>query len=99
MSTEAELVEPARQPAAEPGTTFDVTPSDEQKMLVNSVREFALRACRPAALTADAACGATPELLATASELGLSAIGVPEAYGGAFEHRATVTAALIAEAL
>ncbi len=99
MSTEADLVEPARQPAAEPGTTFDVTPSDEQKMLVAAVRDFALRDCRPAALAADAACSTPLELLATASELGLSAIGVPGVYGGVFEHRSTTTAALIAEAL
>jgi alkylation response protein AidB-like acyl-CoA dehydrogenase len=99
MSTEADLAEPARQPTAEPGTTFDVTPSDEQKMLIDAVRDFALRACRPAALGADDACRTPAALLATATELGLTAIGVPEAYGGALEHRATVTAALIAEAL
>ena len=99
MSTEADLVEPARQPAAEPGATFDVTPSDEQKMLFDAVRNFALRSCRPAALAADVACSTPPELLATAAELGLSAIGVPAEYGGVLEHRATVTAALIAEAL
>jgi alkylation response protein AidB-like acyl-CoA dehydrogenase len=99
MSTEADLVEPARQPAAEPGTTFDVTPGDEQKMLIEAVRDFALRDCRPAALSADEACSTPAALLSTASSLGLTAIGVPEAYGGVLEHRATVTSALITEAL
>ena len=99
MSTEADLVEPARQPTAEPGTTFDVTPSDEQKMLIEAVRDFALRDCRPAALSADEACTTPAALLATASALGLTTIGVPEAYGGVLEQRATVTAALITEAL
>jgi alkylation response protein AidB-like acyl-CoA dehydrogenase len=99
MSTEADLLEPARQPNAEPGSSFDLTPTDEQRMLVQAVRDFALRAVRPAAGAADAACETPPELLATAGALGLSAVGVPEPHGGVFEHRSTVTAALIAEAL
>ena len=99
MSTEADLAGPARQATAEPGTSFDVTPTDEQRMLVEAVRDFALRACRPAALNADESCATPSELLATATDLGLSAIGVPEAHGGVLEHRAAVTAALIAEAL
>ena len=99
MSTEANLVEPARQPTAEPGTSFDATPTDEQKMLVEAVRDFALRRCRPAALTADEDCSTPAELLATAAELGLAALGVPEPHGGVLEHRSTVTAALVAEAL
>ncbi len=99
MSTEANLLEPPRQPSAEPGTSFDVTPTDEQKMLVDAVRDFALRACRPAALGADDSCSTPADLLATATKLGLGALGIPEAHGGVLEHRATVTAALVAEAL
>ena len=99
MSTEANLVPPARQRIAEPGTTFDVTPTDEQKMLVDAVRDFAFRDCRPAALQADEACAAPAELLATAAELGLGALGVPQAHGGVLEHRSATTAVLLAEAL
>jgi alkylation response protein AidB-like acyl-CoA dehydrogenase len=99
MTTEADLVDPARQPSAIPGTSFDITPTDEQRMLVDAVRAFALRQVRPAALTADSACSAPSELLVTATELGLAALGVPEAYGGVLEHRSTVSAALVAEAL
>lgn len=99
MSTEANLQEPARQLAVEPGTSFDVTPTDEQKMLVDAVRAFARNACRPAAQRADDDCSAPPELLATAAELGIGALGIPEAHGGVLEHRSTVTAALVAEAL
>lgn len=68
-------------------------------MLIDAVRDFALRACRPAALGADDACATPSELLATATELGLGALGIPEAHGGVMEQRATVTAALVAEAL
>jgi hypothetical protein len=99
MSTEANLTEPARQQTAAPGTSFDVTPTDEQKMLVDAVRDFALRACRPAALGADEACNTPAALLATSTELGLGALGVPAAHGGVLEHRSAVTAVLLAEAL
>jgi alkylation response protein AidB-like acyl-CoA dehydrogenase len=99
MSTEADIVDPARQPSAAAGTSFDLRPSDEQRMLVEAVRTFALKQVRPAAMAADSACSTPPELLATATELGLVALGVPEAYGGVLEHRAAVSAALLAEAL
>ena len=99
MSAETHLSGPSRQTTAVPGSTFDLTPTDEQRMLVDAVRDFALHRVRPAALAADSACQTPPELLATAAELGLTTIGVPEPLGGVLEHRATVTAALIAEAL
>ena len=99
MSTEANLIEPARQPTAEPGTTFDVTPTDEQKMLIDAVRDFALKACRPAAMRADDERQVPPRLLATAAELGVGVLGVPEAHGGVMEQRSAVTGALVTEAL
>ena len=99
MSAETHLSGPSRQTTAVPGAAFDLTPTDEQRMLVDAVRNFALNRVRPAALAADAACQTPPALLATAAELGLTTIGVPEPLGGVLEHRATVTAALIAEAL
>ncbi len=99
MTTEADLVEPARQPSAIAGTSFDITPTDEQQMLLDAVRRFALRQVRPAAVAADAACSTPAELLTAASELGLAALGIPEAHGGLLEHRSTVSAALVAEAL
>ena len=68
-------------------------------MLIDAVRNFALKACRPAALAADDRCQVPAELLATAAELGLGALGVPEEHGGVMEQRSAVTAALVAEAL
>ena len=93
------MVEPARQPSAPAGTLFDITPTDEQGMLVDAVRAFALKHVRSAAMAADTACATPSEVLGTAIELGLTALGVPEAHGGVLEHRSTVTAALVAEAL
>ena len=57
------LSKPARQPKAGRSDLFDLTPTDEQQMLRESVREFALARLRPAASTADAACATPPELL------------------------------------
>ena len=93
------LGKPARQPRAGGADLFDLTPTDEQQMLQESVRDFALQKVRPAAQAADAACAAAPELLAQASALGVTMIGVPEELGGALEERSAVTTVLMSEAL
>ncbi|HWF53569.1 MAG TPA: acyl-CoA dehydrogenase family protein, partial [Solirubrobacteraceae bacterium] len=93
------LARPARQPAAKTPNLFDITPTEEQHMLRESVHDFALAKLRPAAHDADAACAAPPELLAQANELGLTMVGVPEELGGAVEERSAVTSVLMSEAL
>src|SRR5579875_3113627 len=90
---------PARQPTGPRAELFDLEPTDEQRMLRDSVGEFALARLRPAAQEADAACAAPPELLGQANELGLSMVGVPEELGGAVEQRSAVTSVLMSEAL
>jgi alkylation response protein AidB-like acyl-CoA dehydrogenase len=93
------LTRPARQPKAKPRQLFDLEPTDEQRMLSESVRDFALERLRPAAEQADADCAAPTELLAQANELGLTMVGVPEQLGGAMEERSAVTTVLMAESL
>ena len=93
------LSKPARQPRAGRSDLFDLTPDDEQQMLRESVRDFALDKLRPAAVAADEACAAPVELLAQANELGLTMVGVPEELGGAVAQRSAVTTVLMAEAL
>ncbi len=93
------LTTPARQPRARTRDLFDLTPSDEQKMLTESVRDFGLARLRPVAQDADGACAAPTELLAQANELGLTMVGVPEQLGGAVEERSAVTSVLMSEAL
>lgn len=93
------LSSPARQAKARPSDLFDLTPSDEQQMLRDSVRDFALARIRTVAADADAACAAAPELLAQANELGLTMVGVPEELGGAVEQRSAATTVLMSEAL
>lgn len=93
------LTRPARQPRAKKSNLFDLNPTDEQQMLQESVRDFALAKLRPVAQQADTDCATPPELLAQSAELGLTMVGVPEELGGALEERSAVTAALMGEAL
>jgi alkylation response protein AidB-like acyl-CoA dehydrogenase len=96
------LAHPARQPTtSDPSRRdlFDLTPTDEQQLLRDSIGEFALRQVRPAAAPADDATATPPELLEQANELGLTMIGVPEELGGVVTERSATTAVLIAEAL
>ncbi|MGA5463782.1 acyl-CoA dehydrogenase family protein [Mycobacterium sp. NPDC050041] len=78
---------------------FDLTPDDDQKMIVETVAEFAEEILRPAAYDADAAAAYPADLIARAAELGITAVNVPEDFDGIAEHRSTITNALVAEAL
>jgi len=78
---------------------FDLTPDDDQKMIMETVEEFAEDILRPAARDADAAASYPPDLIAKAAELGITAINIPEDFDGIAAHRSTVTNALVAEAL
>jgi alkylation response protein AidB-like acyl-CoA dehydrogenase len=93
------LSKPARQPRVGRSDLFDLTADDEQQMLSESVRDFALAKLRPAAEAADSSCASPPELLAQANELGLTMVGVPEELGGAVAERSAVTTVLMSEAL
>jgi alkylation response protein AidB-like acyl-CoA dehydrogenase len=90
---------PARPPVPAAPALFDLTPTDEQRMLVEVVRAFATERVRPAAAAADAACRTPDEVTVTAAELGISQIGVPEVVGGLAAERSAVTNVLVAEAL
>ncbi|MGN6336302.1 acyl-CoA dehydrogenase family protein, partial [Mycobacterium sp.] len=78
---------------------FDLTPDDEQKMIVETVDEFAAEVLRPAAHDADEAATYPHELIAKAAELGITAINIPEDFDGIAAHRSSVTNVLVAEAL
>jgi hypothetical protein len=93
------LSRPARQPKARPSDLFDLTPSEEQQMLRDSVRDFALARIRTVAAEADDQCATPVELLTQANDLGLTMVGVPEQLGGAVEQRSAATTVLMSEAL
>ncbi|OBG36384.1 butyryl-CoA dehydrogenase [Mycobacterium alsense] len=78
---------------------FDLTPDDEQKMIVETLDEFAAEVLRPAAHDADEAATYPPDLIAKAAELGITAINIPEDFEGIAAHRSSVTNVLAAEAL
>ncbi|MFN8196631.1 MAG: acyl-CoA dehydrogenase family protein [Nocardioidaceae bacterium] len=85
-------------PVADPGL-FDLTPTEDQQQLVDVVAELARERLRPAAAGADDTCATPRELLEAGDALGLAGLGVPEQLGGVGEHRSSVTAVLVAEAL
>lgn len=78
---------------------FDLTPDDDQKLIVETVEEFAAEILRPAAHDADEAATYPAGLIAKAAELGITAINIPEDFDGIAEHRSAVTNVLVAEAL
>jgi alkylation response protein AidB-like acyl-CoA dehydrogenase len=79
---------------------FDLTPTDEQKMIVDATREFAAEQLRPVAAESDTACAAPDTLLKrSVLELGVTQLGVPESLGGMTTERSTITGVLVAEAL
>ncbi|MGW5438709.1 acyl-CoA dehydrogenase family protein [Nocardia asteroides] len=93
--------QPKRLPDNEAKTKdyFDLTPSDEQQMIVETVKDFAGEILRPAAYEADNAAKAPRDLLERAAELGITLINVPEELEGAAGERGAVTNSLVAEAL
>ncbi len=94
------LGQPQRQKPASSGKgLFDITPSDEQQMLVEAFSAFATEQLLPVAQKADHDCAAPPEVLAQANELGTATLGIPETLGGVMEERSAVTTVLVAEAL
>ena len=78
---------------------FDLTPDEDQKLIVETVNEFAKEILRPAARDADDAATYPPDLISKAAELGITAINIPEDFDGIAAHRSTVTNVLVAEAL
>ena len=66
-----------RPPATKASGQFDLTPTEDEQMLVDVVTEFADEVVRPAAADADEACAAPEELLEASLEIGLPILGLP----------------------
>ncbi|HET7010653.1 MAG TPA: acyl-CoA dehydrogenase family protein [Anaerolineales bacterium] len=77
---------------------YGFEPNEEQGMLVEAVRRFALNDLRAAAHDADEGGELPPALIQKGWDLGILQASIPEAYGGMGEHSA-VTGALAAEEL
>lgn len=90
---------PARLDRVASAGLFDLTPSEEQQMLCDAVRDVAEGELRPAAADANEA-GKAPEAVLRATEdLGIHLLGVPESLGGVGQTRSVVTQMLVTEAL
>jgi alkylation response protein AidB-like acyl-CoA dehydrogenase len=98
------LLEPERMKGegeSEPSrpSLFDLTLTESQQLVRDTMLSFAKDRLAPAALHADEV-GEPPEgLLQEAHELGLTQLAVPEKLGGAGEARSMVTNVLVAEDL
>jgi alkylation response protein AidB-like acyl-CoA dehydrogenase len=85
----SKLAKPSRLPAAKGTGRFDLTPTEDQQMVVEVVKEFAAEVLRPAAADADTACATDPKVLDQAQ---------PE-LGGIVTERSAMTGVLVAEAM
>ncbi|QWZ09634.1 acyl-CoA dehydrogenase family protein [Nocardioides panacis] len=90
---------PARVPAATGAGLFDLTPTEDEQMLVDVVREYAAEVVRPAAAEADDLAAAPEAVLKAGLDIGLPILGVPEDLGGISSERSAMAGTLVAEAL
>jgi len=77
---------------------IDFEPTEEQQLIVETVRQFASNEIRKESRDADEAGSLPASVLQQAHELGLTSNALPEGYGGGGS-RSAVTGALIAEEL
>jgi alkylation response protein AidB-like acyl-CoA dehydrogenase len=90
---------PTRVPAARATGLFDLTPTEDEQMLVDVVAELATEVLRPAASEADALAATPDRVLTAGAEVGLPILGVPETLGGISTERSAMAGTLVAEAL
>ncbi|MBW9205140.1 acyl-CoA dehydrogenase family protein [Mumia sp. zg.B17] len=90
---------PVRPTAAPTTGVFDLTPTEDQQMMVDVVAEFAREVVIPAVEKAETALDTPADLFTQAYELGLTLTGLPEDLGGLAAERSATTGALVAEAL
>ncbi|MFL5804985.1 MAG: acyl-CoA dehydrogenase family protein [Roseiflexaceae bacterium] len=75
------------------------TPTDEQQLIIETVRRYAAERLRPAAHDADESRTTPPDLIGKGWDLGLLPSAIPEQYGGFGESHSALTGALAAEEL
>ncbi|MEY4581196.1 MAG: hypothetical protein RL701_5899, partial [Pseudomonadota bacterium] len=78
---------------------FDLEPTEEQKLMVQTARELAKNEMDPKAHDADEAAALPADFLKRSWELGLAVAAIPEQYDGAAMDRSALTGALILEEL
>lgn len=84
---------------ADASPLFDLTPTDEQALMRETVRKFAASEMRAVSRAADEAGAAPANFYAKTAELGFTMVAIPEALGGIGATRSPIGNALIAEDL
>ena len=74
-------------------------PTEEQQMIVDSVRDFASEQLRSIMREADDSGEIPADIIQTGWGLGIVPANIPEAYGGFASEHSAVTGALVAEEL
>src|SRR5690606_16665825 len=93
------LLPATRLPKSRAADLFDLSLSDEQQMIQDSLRRLAQDEIRPLAAQADETGALPPSIRQQGIELGLLQFGVPEAFQGMAHQQSPVTSSLIAETL
>lgn len=78
---------------------FSFQPTEEQQLIVTTVRDFAREQLRPHAQEANEQRTLPADVLASARELGLIPANIPESYGGFGESHSSILGVLYAEEL
>mgnify|MGYP002818367785 CR=1 FL=1 len=82
-----------------PSSLFDLNPTEEQQMLQEMLKSFATDVMRPHAEESEKQGRPSKDYFHQLQELGLPLLAIPEALGGAGQHRTPLTSALLAESL
>lgn len=97
LQTVKDLLSPARRETRP--ELFDLSPSEEQQQLVDSVQRFARDVLRPACEDAETHQEVSENTWRRAFELGLGQLAVPEVLGGESTGPSPLTSILLSEAL
>ncbi|MCA9532869.1 MAG: acyl-CoA dehydrogenase family protein [Myxococcales bacterium] len=84
--------------ARAPQTPFDLSPTEDQQMILDMLKRVSNDLLLPMAEEGDESCLPPEDVLAVGADLGLATAAIPEALGGGGD-RSPMTTALVAEAL
>jgi hypothetical protein len=99
FATVQRVGKPSRPATGATADLFDLTPTEDQQLIRDTVAEFATEQLRERAAEADATCATPDDLIAKSAELGITLLGVPEDLGGVATERSALTSILVTEAL
>jgi hypothetical protein len=99
FATVQRVGKPSRPATGATADLFDLTPTEDQQLIRDTVAEFATEQLRERAAEADATCATPDDLIVKSAELGITLLGVPEDLGGVATERSALTSILVTEAL